>query len=117
MPNATDNLPESTLPLPSITVANATAAMAQGVAALRAGQTVFDLRNVQTVDSAAVSVMLAWQRAAREAGVTLELRNLPPMLRSLTKLYGVCELVAPSQAECGAGSEPAGTTHHHHHHH
>jgi len=117
MPNAADIMSDNTLPLPSITVANATAALAQGVAALRAGQTVFDLRNVQTVDSAAVSVMLAWQRAAREAGVTLELRNLPPMLRSLTQLYGVCALVSPSLAECGeAGGQATATPHHHHHH-
>lgn len=117
MPDSIDNL----LPLSELTVANATAALAQGVAALNAGQTVFDLRNVQSVDSAAVSVLLAWQRAARAAGVTLELRNLPPMLRSLTKLYGVCALVSPSLAECAdATSHPAAeaaTTHHHHHHH
>jgi phospholipid transport system transporter-binding protein len=115
MPDSIDSL----LPLSSLTVANATAALAQGVAALHAGQTVFDLRNVQSVDSAAVSVLLAWQRAARAAGVTLELRNLPPMLRSLTKLYGVCALVSPSLAECADAHPAAGaaTTHHHHHHH
>lgn len=116
MPDSIDNL----LPLSSLTVDNATAALAQGVAALHAGQTVFDLRNVQSVDSAAVSVLLAWQRAARAAGVSLELRNLPPMLRSLTKLYGVCSLVSSSADCAGASSHPAAdaaTTHHHHHHH
>lgn len=122
------------LPLSSLTVANATAALAQGVAALRAGQTVFDLRQVQTVDSAAVSVMLGWQRAAREAGVALELQNLPAMLKSLTKLYGVCELVSPGAAACtdapasapavansasntAAPAKQAATGHPHHHHH
>ncbi|MRV70972.1 STAS domain-containing protein [Duganella sp. FT92W] len=117
MPDSIDNL----LPLSSLTVDNATAALAQGVAALSAGQTVFDLRNVQSVDSSAVSVLLAWQRAARAAGVVLELRNLPAKLRSLTKLYGVCALVSPSLAECAdVSSHPAAeaaTTHHHHHHH
>lgn len=117
MPDSIDNM----LPLSSLTVANATAALAQGVAALHAGQTVFDLRNVQSVDSAAVSVLLAWQRAARAAGVTLELRNLPANLRSLTKLYGVCALVSPSLAECAEviahPAAGAATTHHHHHHH
>lgn len=116
MPDSIDNL----FPLSSLTVVNATAALAQGVAAINAGQTVFDLRNVQSVDSAAVSVLLAWQRAARAAGVSLELRNLPPMLRSLTKLYGVCALVS-SSADCAdVSSHPAAdaaTTHHHHHHH
>lgn len=92
MSESNDNM----LSLTSLNVSNATAALEQGVAAIRAGQTVFDLRNVQSVDSAAVSVMLAWQRAAHEAGVQLELKHLPPNLKSLTALYGVCALVSPS---------------------
>lgn len=90
MPDALDTLQSLT----SLTVLNATAALQQGLAAIKAGQTVFDLRNVATVDSAAVSVMLTWRRAAQEADVTLELKNLPPKLTSLTSLYGVCALVA-----------------------
>jgi phospholipid transport system transporter-binding protein len=86
-----DNL----LSLTSLTVLNASAALERGHAAIRAGQTAFDLRNVLTVDSVAVSVMLAWQRAAQAAGIKLELKNLPPALQSLTKLYGVCSLLFP----------------------
>lgn len=82
--------------LQSLTVANATEVLAQGMAALRDGQTVFDLGQVETVDSAAVSVMLAWQRAAAHNGRKLELRNMPQQLKSLTKLYGVCTLVSPA---------------------
>ena len=93
MPNTTV---ENQLSLRSLTVANATEALAQGMAALRAGQTVFDLGTVEAVDSAAVSVMLAWQRAAAQQGISLELRNLPDQLKSLTKLYGVCTLVSPA---------------------
>ena len=96
----------------SLTVANATEALEQGLAALRAGQTVFDLGNVATVDSAAVSVMLAWQRAAADAGTRLELKNLPPSLRSLTQLYGVCNLVAPP-GDCQPAPSPAESLHHH----
>lgn len=92
---ATDNLQSLT----SLTVLNATAALERGYAALKAGQTVFDLRHVLTVDSAAVSVMLSWQRAAQEAGVQLELKNLPPALQSLTKLYGVCSLLFPTDVK------------------
>jgi phospholipid transport system transporter-binding protein len=77
------------LSLRTLTVANATEALAQGL-------TVFDLSQVETVDSAAVSVMLAWQRAAAQGGIKLELRNLPGQLQSLTKLYGVCTLVSPA---------------------
>jgi len=90
MPDSLDTLQSLT----SLTVANASSALVQGLDAIRAGQTVFDLRNVATVDSGAVSVILAWQRAARAAGVKLELQNLPPKLKSLTNLYGVCALVA-----------------------
>ncbi|SHM93989.1 ABC-type transporter Mla maintaining outer membrane lipid asymmetry, MlaB component, contains STAS domain [Duganella sacchari] len=85
--------------LTSLTVLNATAALERGYAALKAGQTVFDLRHVLTVDSVAVSVMLSWQRAAQQAGVKLELKNLPPALQSLTKLYGVCSLLFPTDVK------------------
>ena len=91
-----DTAASSQLPLRSLTVDNATEALEQGLAALRAGQTVFDLGAVEAVDSAAVSVMLAWQRAAAQNGSRLELRNLPEQLKSLTKLYGVCTLVSPA---------------------
>lgn len=98
MPDALDTLQS----LSSLTVQNASAALAQGLAAIGAGQTVFDLRNVKAVDSAAVSVMLAWQRAAQRAGAGLQLQNLPDKLSSLTRLYGVCALV---------GGQPAGPHH------
>ncbi|MYN01017.1 STAS domain-containing protein [Pseudoduganella sp. DS3] len=91
-----DTTVSNQLSLQSLTVANAKEALAQGLAALSAGQTVFDLGQVETVDSAAVSVLLAWQRAAAHSGSKLELRNLPDQLKSLTKLYGVCTLVSPA---------------------
>jgi|GEM_PF-221131 len=104
---ATDNLQSLT----TLTVLNASAALERGLAALKAGQTVFDLRHVLTVDSVAVSVMLAWQRAAQDAGIKLELKNLPPALQSLTKLYGVCSLLFPTDVKldqgCGAPANPA----------
>jgi len=93
--DATDNLQSLT----SLTVLNATAAQERGLAAIKAGQRAFDLSNVTSVDSVAVSVLLSWQRAAREAGVQLALHNLPASLKNLTKLYGVCGLVFPGQEE------------------
>jgi phospholipid transport system transporter-binding protein len=111
MSATTDNMQSLT----SLTVSNATAALEQGVAAIRAGQAVFDLRNVKSVDSAAVSVLLAWQRAAREAGLALDLRNLPGNLKSLTMLYGVCSLVSPSLADCKPVATAAEPQLHHHH--
>ena len=111
MSNAVSDPVDNLLSLTSLTVLNATTALERGIAALKAGQTVFDLRNVLTVDSVAVSVMLAWQRAAQESGIALELKNLPPALQSLTKLYGVCSLLFPpdvklDQDGCGQ-SNPA----------
>jgi phospholipid transport system transporter-binding protein len=113
MSEPTDNLQSLT----SLTVLNATAALERGLAAIKAGQTEFDLRHVLTVDSVAVSVLLSWQRAAQEAGLRLKLQNLPPALQSLTKLYGVCSLVfpdqaAPAEAASGLASAPADLHHH-----
>lgn len=111
---ANDNLQSLT----SLTVLNATAAQERGLAAIKAGQTVFDLRNVETVDSVAVSVLLSWQKAAREAGLQLTLQNLPATLKNLTKLYGVCGLVFPGQepdasSPVGLAAAPADLHHHH----
>jgi phospholipid transport system transporter-binding protein len=103
-----DNL----LSLTTLTVLNATAALERGFAALKAGQTVFDLRHVLTVDSVAVSVMLAWQRAASDAGIKLELKNLPPALQSLTKLYGVCSLLFPTSVKLEQNGDAPGNPAH-----
>ena len=73
----------------TLTVQNAKAALDQGVAAIQAGQTVFDLATVQAADSSAVAVLLAWKRIARKAGVALAYVNVPPGLQSLAALYGV----------------------------
>jgi len=91
----------------------------QGLDAIRSGQTKFDLRNVKAVDSAAVSVMLTWQRAAQDAGGVLELKNLPNNLKNLTKLYGVCSLVSSTLTadDCGSAdghAERSPSDLHHH---
>jgi phospholipid transport system transporter-binding protein len=72
-----------------LNVHNAKAALIQGFDAIKAGQTVFDLGSVKLADSSAVAVLLAWQRAARKAGVALSYINLPASLKSLADLYGV----------------------------
>ena len=82
----------------SLTVANAKAALEQGIAAIKAGQTVFDLGTVQMADSSAVAVLLAWKRAARKAGAALSYMNLPAGLQSLAALYGVDEFLVESPA-------------------
>jgi len=77
----------------SLTFNNAQTVLETGLRAIADGQAEFDLAELTAVDSAAVSTMLAWLRAARKAGGTLVFRNLPANLQSLIQLYGVGELL------------------------
>lgn len=76
----------------SLTVSNATAVLEQGLRALEQ-QSVIDMAAVKTVDSSAVAVLLAWQRAAKARKRMLTFQNLPTNLRSLIALYGVDDLL------------------------
>jgi phospholipid transport system transporter-binding protein len=77
-----------------LTFQTARGALERGLAALRAGQTVFDLTSVKLADSSGVAVLLEMQRQARVAGVTVSFINLPVSLQSLATLYGVDTLLA-----------------------
>jgi phospholipid transport system transporter-binding protein len=81
-----------------LTFQTARGALARGLAALRAGQTVFDLASVKLADSSGVAVLLEMQRQARVAGVTVSFINLPVSLQSLATLYGVDTLLAQAPA-------------------
>jgi phospholipid transport system transporter-binding protein len=61
--------------------------------ALAQGETVFDLSQVQDVDSSALAVMLAWKRAAQQAGTALTLQGQDGNLGALAELYGVEALI------------------------
>jgi phospholipid transport system transporter-binding protein len=54
---------------------------------------VIDMAAVTEVDSAAVSLLLHWQRAAMAAGHQLHLKQPPASLLSLAALYGVEEFL------------------------
>ncbi len=82
----------------AITNANAAALMDAGVASIRGGDLSFDLGAVQQVDSAAVALMLAWQREAQAKGGRLALSNVPPALQNLASLYGVDSLLGCPRA-------------------
>jgi phospholipid transport system transporter-binding protein len=82
----------------ALNVQNAKAALGQGLAAIKAAQTVFDLASVLQADSSAVAVLLEWKRAARKAGVALSYVNLPASLTSLATLYGVDAFLVESPA-------------------
>lgn len=56
-----------------------------------------DLSRVDSVDSAAVSMLLGWSRAARNTRHVLRVRGLPQDLLSLANLYGVAEML-PQQS-------------------
>lgn len=81
------------LDLESITNRNAARVVADGVAAIRAGDAVIDFSAVRRCDSAAVAAVLAWARAARESGRSLRLVAVPEDLRSLARLYGLDAIV------------------------
>jgi phospholipid transport system transporter-binding protein len=80
-------------PADRLTLANAKAALAEGLSAIASGQNEIDLSRVAVVDSAAVALLLAWKRAARARGAALTLANAPASLYSLAQLYGVADLI------------------------
>jgi len=57
-----------------------------------------DFSAITGVDSSAVALLLEWRRQAAERGKRLEYVNLPANLVALAELYGVSELIQPSQA-------------------
>ena len=81
------------LDVDSITTDNATALLERGRAAIRSGDLAFDLSAVTVVDSAAVALLLAWQREAAVNNARITLANVPPALSSLASLYGVDTLL------------------------
>ena len=56
-----------------------------------------DFSGVESVDSAAISMLLGWTRAAQRSQRTLRVTGLPDDLLSLARLYGVAELL-PQQS-------------------
>lgn len=52
-----------------------------------------DFSKVEAVDSAAVSMLLGWARAAKSKKRSLRVEGLPDDLLSLANLYGVAEML------------------------
>lgn len=74
-----------------MTYATATELLALGKSLLTAGETVFDLAGVSHADSAALAVIIGWQRAAGQGRIRLT--NLPRGIRSLAELYSIADLL------------------------
>ena len=77
----------------ALTIANAAVSSEQAKPYL-SGDVVVDLAGVTEVDSAALSVLFEWQRAAHRNNGRVSFRNLPDSLKSLASLYGVTDLIA-----------------------
>lgn len=52
-----------------------------------------DFSKVEAVDSAAISMLLGWSRAAQGSQRNLRVTGLPDDLLSLARLYGVAEML------------------------
>ncbi len=65
---------------------------------LKQGVGNIDFSRVTDVDSAAVALVLEWQRQAAKHNVPLVLLNVPVALSNLAKLYGVAKLLQPESA-------------------
>ena len=76
-------------PSVSLSFPHAETALAEGLRAIENGETAFDLSANHEIDSTAVAVLLAWQRAAQKKGVQLAWHRPSPALHSLAELYGV----------------------------
>ena len=89
-------------PTLTLTVNNAKTALEAGLQAIEGGQMEIDLGGLTVVDSAAVATLLEWKRAAHKKGQSLTFRNLPASVVSLSRLYGVAELLdTPQQQVAG----------------
>ncbi len=84
------------LALPAVlTMSEARATLASLQAALQAeAQPVIDASSLQTLDTAAVAVLLQCRRLAAAAGKPLQIAGAPPKLAELARLYGVDEVLA-----------------------
>lgn len=58
-----------------------------------AAGTTIDFAQVKDIDTAAISLILEWQRRALKENQLIKLVNLPVNLVSLAQLYGVADLI------------------------
>lgn len=78
----------------AVNLENAMALREDGLRLFTEQETTLDLSGVTEVDSAAVSLLFEWRRAALAAKRSIRYVNLPDNLTSLAKLYGVTEIVS-----------------------
>ena len=76
-----------------VTLANVGKLLEEGRQHFAEGAGVVDLGEVTELDSALLALSLAWLRDAREAKRELNFANLPEALQTLSRLYGVENLL------------------------
>jgi phospholipid transport system transporter-binding protein len=74
-----------------LSLRNAVSVSETGLQAIHAGSDQIDMTPLQIVDSAAVAVMLAWQRQAQSLNRSLQFLGVPASLMSLISLYGLTD--------------------------
>ncbi len=77
----------------AVNLENALTLREEGLRLFAEPEVTLDLAQVTEVDSAAVSLLFEWRRAALAANRKIRYINLPDNLTSLAELYGVTELV------------------------
>jgi phospholipid transport system transporter-binding protein len=77
----------------AVNLETALALREDGLRLFTAPEVTLDLSGVTEVDSAAVSLLFEWRRAALAGGRSIRYVGLPDNLVSLARLYGVTELV------------------------
>jgi len=76
-----------------VTLRTAAALRAEGLRLLEGGDAVVDLSGVTEADSAALSLLLEWRRAAAASGRSVRFEHPTSNLHSLATLYNVHELL------------------------
>ena len=75
---------------PQVSMRSAPALLAAGNAAVRAGESVFDLGAVTECDSSLLACLNEWRREARRLrGGTISVLNPPDAIKRIARLYGV----------------------------
>jgi phospholipid transport system transporter-binding protein len=80
-----------------MTMGNVTQVLEESSRVFQGPEVIVDLSGVTEVDSAAVSLLLEWRRAAAAANRRIAYTNVPANLQSLADLYGVAGLLETPQ--------------------
>jgi len=81
-----------------LTIETVPALFESGLQHLAEEDLLVDMAQVEAVDSAAVSMLLGWSRAAQRSQRTLRVTGLPADLLSLATLYGVADMLPQQSA-------------------